>query len=62
MLKVLAAQSEQQLATACVQSIVPHTLVIDRWSRERQKPTCALVNQNAAFHLRQSVHLSVRHA
>ncbi len=36
--------------------------LVDRFSRECKQPTGALVNQNAASHLRQSGRMSIRHA
>ncbi len=44
-------------ATTC-----PCTLALDHFSSERQQPTRALAYKNATSHLRQSGHLSVRHA
>ncbi len=43
-------------------AVCPCTRTIDHFSHECQQPAGALVNQNAASHLRQSGHLRVRHA
>ncbi len=51
--KVAAAECKLPLGT--------YTRATDRFSRERQKPTRALANQNVTSHLRQSARLGVRH-
>ncbi len=50
----VTSECKLPLAPAHVLSIAPRTRAIDRFSRKRQKPTRALANQNATFHLLQS--------
>ncbi len=59
---LVAAKCELPLVPARVQSIVPRTRAIDRFSCSRHWPTGALANQNAAPHLRQSGRLIGHHA
>ncbi len=52
----------QQVCSSRVRTAAsPYTRAIDRFSRERHKPTRVLANPNATSHLRQSGGLSVRH-